>query len=76
MNILTSGSSSLLYLLLSQKLCQIMYIFVLVNYHPHHNLYFSDCIKNISLAVKTIETDYFQNHKGSLMVPLHMCGKT
>ena len=39
--------------------------FVAVNLHPHHRLYFSDCIKNIEPAVKTGETAYFRNHEGS-----------
>ena len=39
--------------------------FVAVNLHPHHRLYFSGCIKNISLDVKTGETAYFLNHEGS-----------
>ena len=39
--------------------------FVAVNLHPHHHLSFSDWIKNIALAVKTGDTAYFRNNKGS-----------
>ena len=39
--------------------------FVAVNLHPHHHLSFSGWIKKIAPAVRTGETAYFQNHKGS-----------
>ena len=39
--------------------------FVAVNLHHHHHMTFHDCIKNISPAVKTGETEYFRNHEGS-----------
>ena len=39
--------------------------FVDVNLHPHHCLYYSECIKKIAPAIKTGETAYFRNHEGS-----------
>ena len=39
--------------------------FAAVNLHPHHHLCFSDWIKNIARAVKTVETAYFWNHEVS-----------
>ena len=39
--------------------------FVAVNLHPHRHMTFSDWIKNISIAFKTLETSYFRNHEGS-----------
>ena len=39
--------------------------FVAFNIHPHHRLYFSGLIKDISPAVDTGETAYFWNYKGS-----------
>ena len=35
--------------------------FVAYNLHPHHHLYFVNCINNIVLYIKTTETDYSRN---------------
>ena len=39
------------------------YSIVDVKLHPHHSMTFHEWIKNISLAVKTGETEYFQSHE-------------
>ena len=39
--------------------------FVAVNLHPHHRMNFTDWIKNISPAIKTVETAHFKKIEGS-----------
>ena len=51
------------------------YSFVSVNIHPHHHLYFSECIKKILTDVKTVKTVFFRNHRGVILMPCHLFEK-
>ena len=41
------------------------YSFVADKLHPHHHMNLHDLMKKLLSAVKTVETEYFRNHKGS-----------